>query len=276
MALYCQLVSAASGVRCYVSHNAALALCVGCTAVGSSSFTRDQAPLKVLACPLVVNKQRTQLRALIAPRGYFFVHAFMFSLLMRCHFLRCLLQRSYLSRQQTQLDIVCQPNEKILVMAPNNQTSIASGVNIQLQFGIMPVSFRHQRQKFKLRFESVATEAHSVCPRQTERRDVHVAQALGGAAGAGGPATSTRRQQWRMVRRWNEGTNGGWRSSLLNSLPPDALLFLDASLNPGYAKLFFFLILRIISGLINNFSSGCQWSLYRDILFNYRYSLTVP
>jgi hypothetical protein len=49
--------------------------------------------------------------------------------------------------------IVCQPNEKILVMAPNNQTSIASGVNIQLQFGIMHVSFRHQRQKFKLRFE---------------------------------------------------------------------------------------------------------------------------
>jgi hypothetical protein len=54
----------------------------------------------------------------------------------------------------------------------------------------------------------VATEAYAVCARKTERRDVHVVEALGGAA------EYSYGQEAAVVAEdeWNEQINEGWRS----------------------------------------------------------------
>jgi hypothetical protein len=41
---------------------------------------------------------------------------------------------------------------------------------------------RYANPSFSVGGAAAATEAHAVCARRTERRDVHVAEALGGAA----------------------------------------------------------------------------------------------
>jgi hypothetical protein len=50
-------------------------------------------------------------------------------------------------------EIVRQKGEDVLIASASNQTTISAGANIALQFGIAHVSFRHQRQKFRLVFE---------------------------------------------------------------------------------------------------------------------------
>ena len=56
----------------------------------------------------------------------------------------------------------------------------------------------------------MATEAYAICARRTERRDVHVAEALGGAA------ECSYEQEAAVVEedeeRWSERTDEGWQS----------------------------------------------------------------